>query len=125
MATDSLDVVRNSGLPLPLPLPLRCWLWRPLMATFVCTWLVACATPEPLVTRFECESGQTIDVRFIDDKAHFVARGKTYELPAETLDDYRIGMTRMVVRPSGMTLQFGDEVVYWGCQELPPVTPEG
>ncbi len=100
--------------------------WCAILLTGILTSLAAgCATPEPVATNFKCESGQSIAVLFVDDTAKFTARGKYYELPAETLDDYRIGMTRMLVRPSpsGMSLQFGDEVVYFGCQEQQPVEP--
>ena len=79
--------------------------------------LAACATPEEPETRnYRCESGQTLAVTFDDDKALFSVDGEAFALPAVTLDDYQLGTTRMVVRPSGMTLQFGDQVTYWGCQ---------
>ncbi len=86
-------------------------------AALILFLLAACANQEePQVVRYQCESGQVLDVTFDNDTAYFRAGSQDYALPAETLDDYRGGKARLIVRPSGMTVSFGDEVLYWGCQ---------
>lgn len=84
------------------------------------TLLVACTAQEvPQIVNYQCESGQTLAVTYFEDTAAFNVNNRDYKLPSLTLDDFQDGSTRMVVRPSsGMTLQFGDEVVYWGCKSV-------
>lgn len=85
----------------------------------VCLILAACSAQEtPEVVTYQCESGQTISVTFFQDTAAFRVGERDYLLPSLTLDDFQDRTTRMVIRPSGMTLQFNDEVVYWGCQSV-------
>lgn len=80
--------------------------------------LMACTTQEvPQVVNYQCKSGQTIAVTYFEDTAAFSVNNRDYKLPSLTLDDFQDESTRMVIRPSsGMTLQFGDEIVYWGCK---------